>query len=249
MMARTASGIDRVRVVAMANEPMHAQVRWRSTHQDMLHQVYVNGRLAGATGGRGDRSLLVALPSSPTRPLRVEVFAVPPGEAYVDFGDAAPEAQRGRVELVWLRRMGLPAAGAARVFASGGDGPVDYTSPVSEPLPIWPAWQAQGGFGMSRFGASDFGYDGSAAVGFGCGLFGEGPFGFDADAMRWVSEELADGVHRFAVTVTDACGSESAPAESEPVTVVRRAAALGALAVEAYDNAAGRLVIGIAAAK
>ena len=256
MMGAISDGIDRVRVFALAagvavdgsavHEPMHAMVVWRSSHADKLHQVYVNGRLAGVTHDCGERRLVIGLLSSWTAGLRVEVFAVPPGEAHADLGGSLESQQsQGRVEVGWLRRTGLPFGGAVRVYSNGGDGEIDYGPAASEAIEVWPVWQDQGGFGMSRFGSSDFGYDGSAAVGFGCGLFGEGEFGFDADAMRWVSGELEDGVYRFGVKVADAFGNESGGLESGEVVVVRKAGGVGEIVIESYDKGSGELVIGM----
>ena len=46
---------------------------------------------------------------------------------------------------------------------------------------------------MSKFGYSDFGYDGSAAIGLGKGSFGNGWFGFDAEAIKWYRKAADQG--------------------------------------------------------
>lgn len=256
-MALISEGIDRMRVFALpagigtegaaVHEPMHALVAWRSTHHGKLHQVYVNGRLAGVTHDCAQRRLVIPLPSSWTAPLRIEVFAVSPAESYIDLcGTLHAYPLQGRVQIGWLRRMGLPTGGVVHIYSNRGNGPVDYTSPVAGPIPIWPALHDKCGFGMSRFGLSDFGFDASAAAGFGLGLFGAGEFGFDADAMYWTSEELADGVYRFGAKITDAFGNESAPVETGEIVIVRAARPAGAIKAASFDKTKDQLQIQLA---
>jgi len=253
-MGLTGEGIDRVRVLALAagagstggvvHEPLFAMVEWRSGHGGKLHQVYVNGRLAGVTRGFGQRRMVVSISAWRASAVRVEVFAVAAGEAHVDFGTLEAVRPRGRVEIGWLRRMGLPEGGSVRVYSNGGAGEVDYAT-TADGAEVWPVWQEKCGFGMGRFAESDFGYDGSAAVGFGCGLFGEGEFGFDADAMRWVSGELAEGLWRFGVKIADAAGNEGEAIETGEIWVVKKARGVGAIAVEGFDKDSGELLTGI----
>ena len=112
-------------------------------------------------------------------------------------------------------------------------------------LRLWPAWQDKGGFGLSRFGASDFGYDGSAAVGFGRGSFGEGDFGFDADIINWQSSELATGEYKFAVKVSDGKGNESSASQTDVITVIRTASGAEEIAAESYDKDQDKLVLSV----
>ncbi len=255
MMGLTGEGIDRVRVLALAAgagstggvvyEPHFAMVEWRSCHGGKLHQVYVDGRLAGVTSCFGQRRMVVSISARRAAAVRVEVFAVAAGEAHVDFGAMLEAVRpRGRVEIGWLRRMGLPTACSVRVYSNGGAGEVDYAA-AADGAEVWPVWQEKCGFGMGRFAESDFGYDGSAAVGFGCGLFGEGEFGFDADAMRWVSGELAEGLWRFGVKIADAAGNEGEAIETGDIVVVKKARGVGAISVEGYDKDSGELLTGI----
>lgn len=253
-MGLVGTGVDRVSVFgliagvaddgATLGEPLSVLVRWRSEHEDKLHQVYVNGEPAGVTCECAQRMLVIGLLSSWSSALRIEVYAVDPGEAHIDFSNDVDSAgQRGRVEIGWLRHMGLPTDGFGRVYSNNGNGEIDYSVSASGEIENWRAWQDKGGWGLSRFGVSDFGFDGSAAVGFGCGVFGRGEFGFDADWIQWVSGELANGLYRFGVKVADVFGNESGGVESDEVAIVRAAGGVDEIAVESYDENANELVI------
>lgn len=244
------SGIDRVRVFGLASgvgvdgasvkEPSSLLVKWRSEHDDKLHQVYVNGKLAGVTCDLAQRMLVVGVPLSSSSALRVEVFAVLASEGQVDFSDELDvSGQAGRVEVGWLRRMGLPCEGVGDVYSDG-------VKVSCEEVGLWAAWQDKGGFGLCGFGISDSGFEGSAAVGFGKGLFGEGEFGFDCDEIRWVSGVLDTGEYRFTVKVRDAVGNDDGGVESGDVVVVRQAAGVEAIEIASYDKSEGELVINVA---
>lgn len=247
MMGLIESGIDRVRAFKLAagvgrdgrsvEEPLSVLVKWRSGHEGKLHQVYVNGEFAGVTSDCEQRMLVVGGLSSWSSCLRVEVFAVDVSEAHIDFGSELDDGgQVGRVEIGWIRGMSLPYEGMALVHSDG--------EVVSSEIDLWSAWQDKGGFGLGRFGAGDFGYEGSAAVGFGKGLFG-GEFGFDSDEVRWVSGLLESGGYGFTVKVRDALGNEDSGVESGDVVVVGQGAGAEAVRVESYDIGSGELVIGV----
>jgi hypothetical protein len=254
-MGLTSSGIDRVRAYALAggvradgsavDEPLSVLVKWRSEHEDKLHQVYLNGKLVGVTTGFVQRSMIVPIRSAWLSAVRIEVFAVEPSEAQVDFSSQLPSRQQaGRIRLSWLRSMALPFEGTAQVFSDGGSGEIDYENPVSrEDIQLWPSWQDKFGFGLGQFGEGDFGYEGSAAAGFGMGLFGEGEFGFDADEVSWESDELETGQHKFAVKITDQFGQVSDGEETGEITVIRTATPAEGLEVSSYDKAEDRLML------
>ncbi len=253
-MGLVGTGVDRVRAFGLAagvatdgatvGEPLSVLVTWRSEHEDKLHQVYVNGELAGVTCEFAQRMLVIGLLSSWSSALRVEVYAVDPSEAHIDFGgEVDGDGQRGRVDIGWLQHMELPTDGFGRVYSNNGAGAVDYGASASEEIDNWLAWQDKGGWGLSRFGLSDFGFDGSAAVGLGRGIFGRGEFGFDADWIQWVSGELANGLYRFGVKVADAFGNESGGVESDEVAIVRAAGSVDEIAVDSYDENTSELVI------
>jgi len=230
--------------------PRMALVRWKASSQlsDILFQVYVNGCFAGATIDLEQRQMIVPLPMSFETAVRIEVYAVDPAEADTDFSGELEQrvGDSGRVRIVLLRSQALPVGSTADIYFDNATGVIDYSEPISDqPIRIWPAWGDKGGFGMSRFGFSDFGYDGSAAVGFGKGSFGNGEFGFDADTIEWISPLLPDGVYKFWIVVRDAVGRQSGATETETVTVTRAARPAQGLSIDAFDTKTNVLVLKI----
>jgi len=98
---------------------------------------------------------------------------------------------------------------------------------------------------MSRFGSSDFGYDGAAAVGFGKGVFGRGLFGFDAEVFEWVSPSLRTGVYKFGVKVSDEAGNESSGSETAQIAVIPAVRPAEKLSVSSFDKQTNELVLKI----
>lgn len=233
-MALISSGISEVRAFCLpagigaagkvVAEPRRALVRWYSEWPDKLHQIYINGEYAGTTTGFEQRALIVQIRSLAQSAARIEVYAVEPELADVDLSSELETigAEAGRVRISWPRWQSLPFNGAAQIYSNHGNGDVDYDTPVTDvPKRIWAAWQDKGGFGLSRFGRSDFGFDASAAAGLGKGSFGMGEFGFDADMIHWTSEQLEAGSYRFAVKVVDSRGNEDeGQSETELMTVI-----------------------------
>ena len=256
-MALVSSGIDKVRAFGLAagigadgaavNEPVSILVKWYSEHEDKLHQVYINGQLAGATDDCRQRMIISNIRSSMSSSAKIEVYAVGLDEGDVDYSEQLEDAgQFGRVGLGWARGQSLPFEGTGQVFSDGGSGVVDYDNGlVGGGVRLWPAWQDKGGFGLSRFGTSDFGYDGAAAVGFGIGSFGEGEFGFDAEKIGWQSGELATGKYKFGVKISDKEGNESPATETEAITVIRAAGGAEGLAIESYDAGQNELILSV----
>lgn len=254
-MGLVSSGIYRIRAYALSagvradgscvDEPLGVLVKWRSEHENKLYQIYVNGELAGATTGFEQRSMIVPIPSAWSSAARIEVFAVEPSEAQIDFSSQlSPRQQVGRVKLSWIRGMNLPFEGTAQVFSDGASGEIDYENPVSkEDIHLWTSWQDKSGFGLGQFGEGDFGYEGSAAIGFGGGAFGKGEFGFDADEIGWVSSELETGKYKFAIKVTDIFGNVSDAQETDEVIVIRTVRPAEKLEVESYNKEEDRLVL------
>jgi hypothetical protein len=230
--------------------PRTALITWASTSQlsDKLFQIYVNERFAGVTIDTEQREMLVPLGLSTETAARIEVFAVEPEDAHRDLsGELEPRpGESGRVRIVLLRDQTLPVGSTVDIYCDNGTGTVDYGQALNEsPIRVWDRWEDKAGFGMSRFGCSDFGNDGSAAVGSGKGSFGSAPFGFDADTIEWVSPVLPDGVYRFGVAVRDTHGNQSIASETDEITVTRAARPAGRLSVADYDAQAGLLVLKI----
>jgi len=257
-MALISSGIESVRAFELpggiwaggeyVGTPRAALVQWRSCFSGKHYQVYVNGRFAGVTADSEQRQMIVHLPSSFEAAVRIAVFAVEAGKADSDFAGeiGSSQADSGRVRIVMLRSQNLPIDGVAQVYFDSGTGEIDYANPLTDrPIRIWPAWQDKAGFGMSRFGACDFGYDSAAAVGFGKGSFGNGHFGLDADTIEWVSPLLAAGVYKFAVRVFDAAGNQSSSSETGEVAMIPAARPAERASVFSFDKQANKLVLSI----
>jgi hypothetical protein len=255
-MGLISSGIDGVRVFelpvgvwadgAIVSGPKICLVKWRSTWIDKPHQVYVNGKFAGATIDCGQRQIMVQAPSCYERAARIEVFAVEPSEADIDFGDELEgnEGDSGRVKLGFLRSQRLPAGAKFEVYSGEGSGEVNYENPIGAGK-IWGNWQDKAGYGLSRFGEGDFGYEWAAGVGLGKGNFGLGEFGVDADVIEWTSPTLGAGVYRFGVKVIDEKGNESAVSETEQVTVIPAARPATRASVLSFETEANEMVIGV----
>jgi len=257
-MALISSGIERVRAFELpggiwadggyVGVPRIALVRWRSAWSDKFYQIYVNGQYAGVTVDSQQRQMIVQIPTSLESPVRVEVFAVEPKQADTDFSSEIDSSieQIGRVKISVLRGQDLPIGATAQIYFDNGTGEIDYDSPLNNsPIRVWPVWQDKAGFGMSRFGASDFGYDSAAAVGFGKGSFGHGQFGLDADIFEWTSPPLCAGVYKFAVKVTDEAGNESSGSETGQVTVIPASRSAERMSISSFDKQTNQLVLNV----
>lgn len=164
------------------------QLSWSSTAPaGTTFQVYVGRRLAWYGTNRW-----VAL-TMPDSRVRIDVGAVGPGEASVDFSASLPPGPGDRVTLSWLGGSYLDPSGrddvqGFRVFGSRRAGwDVDYTEPLTE-IPAYPG--------------------GTPIDGFGIGGFGRGGFGRAASTYRWTSASLGSGTWTFAVVPFDAVGNQ-----------------------------------------
>jgi len=252
------SEIERVRALELpcgvwadgkyVGTPRIALVKWRSCWSDMFYQVYVNGQYAGTTVDSQQRQMIVQMPTSLETPVQIEVFAVKPEEADTDFSSEISSSigQSGQVRISMLRSQNLPIGATAQIYSDNGTGEIDYDDPLNDsPIRIWSAWQDKAGFGMSRFGTSDFGYDSAAAVGFGKGSFGNGQFGLDADTFEWVSPPMQVGVYKFAVRTTNEVGKESNSSETSQITVIPAARPAEQVRISSFDKQTNQLVLSI----
>lgn len=257
-MALISSNIEKVRAYELpcgiwangesVGMPRIALVKWQSSWSDKFYQVYVNGQYAGSTVNYQQRQLIVPVPTSLETPVRIEVFAVEAEQAGIDFSSEidCPYSWSGRVRIIFVQSQSLPPDAIARIYYDNGTGTIDYNNPFSEKaIKVWPAWQNKGGFGMSRFGASDFGYGSSAALGFGKSSFGNTGFGFDDDTIEWVSPPLPAGTYKFAVKITDKFGNESSACETSQITVSPPAKPAEQLSVSSFDKQTNQLVLTI----
>ena len=258
-MALVSSGIEKVRMFELPggiredgrteSTARIALVKWQSDWSDKFYQIYVNGQYAGATLDSGQRQMIVQMPASLETPVRIEVFAVEAEDADTDFGSEIDSSggDSGRVKISLLRDQSLPIDSAVQIYFDNGTGQIDYDNPInSSPIRVWPVRQDKAGFGMSRFGFSDFGLDSAAAVGFGKGSFGNGQFGLDADTIEWVSLSLQAGVYKFAVKITDGAGNESGGSETGQITVTPAARPAEQLSISSFDKLTGQLVLSVA---
>ncbi len=227
--------------------PRVALVKWRSIYSDMLYQIYVNGRFAGAIVDSQQRQKIVQIPASFESLVRIEVFAVKQQYAHIDFSSDidVPLLGSGRIKITLLRRQNLPTGMTADIFFDNGTGEIDYSNALNDtPIRIWSAWQDKAGFATASFGLSDFGYDGAAAMGFAKGSFGHGQFGFDADTIKWISPPLQAGVYKFAVRITDQAGRISS-GETRQVTVTPQAKPAEKVSISSFDKQTNQLVLKI----
>lgn len=225
-----------------------ALVKWKSSYIDKFYHVYVNGRLAGESLDTQQRQMIVAVPTSFQSAVRIEVFAINVSDVGGDYSSEIDfsEGQSGRVKINILRSQKLPAGSQIKIYCDGGSGTIDYSQPINgRPLWVWPVWQDKAGFGGSRFGESDFGFDWAGSVGLGKGVFGHGEFGADADKIEWVSDQLASGVYKFVVTVIDVKGNESTASQVVEVVVRARAKPAEVLEVALFNEQTNELVFNI----
>ena len=257
-MSLISNGINSVRAFALPGgiwadgrhvaAPRVALVQWRSVLQDVFYQVYVKGRFAGTTLDTNQRQMIVPIQSSLTCAVRIEVFAVQAQDVDIDFSDELADSQggSGRVKISMLRSQNLPLGATAQIYFDNGTGEIDYENPLTDPpIRFWSAWQDKAGFGMNRFGISDFGYDGAAVIGFGRGSFGNGMFGLDADTIEWTSPLLNAGVYKFAVIVADKEGNKSSVSETGSITVTPVVRPAEKLEISSFDKQTNELVFNI----
>jgi hypothetical protein len=229
----SSDGIDKVRAFALSAGA--AVVKWHSTNIDMLHQVYVNGRFAGVTVEPMQRQLIVPIPLSIKTAVRIEVFAVEPGDSDIDYSSG--QSQAGRVKIEFPRIDNLPTGGSVDYY-------LEENKLSNRSIKIQTEFADKGGFGLSSFAMSDFGYDGSAAPGLGKGNFGFGWFGFDCDMLCWQSGQLEAGRYKFDIKITDNLGNTAdGHIETETETIIPPAMPAKELKVKSFDRQSGKLIL------
>jgi hypothetical protein len=163
-MSLISNGITSVRAFAIpcgiwpdggcVNTPQSVLVKWRSILKDVLYQVYVNKCFAGSTVHFDQRHLIVPIPSSFSIAVRIEVFAVQPEHADLDFScELTNPIENGRVRIIMSRSQKLPIGATIQIYFDNGTGQIDYENSISETaINVWPCWQNKSGFGLSMFG-------------------------------------------------------------------------------------------------
>jgi hypothetical protein len=253
-MSLESSGIEKVEAYAVSGQVFEdgesvyfgdVVVTWQSSWSGKFYQIYVNGLYAGTTLSSAQRRIVLTVPTGRSAAV-IEVFAVDACDAYENFsGESAVSfGTTDRVQLRFNRDQSIGINCRAVVY-SGTDGSVDYENSLDDSVRFWPCFQDKAGFGLSRFGDGDFGFDSGAGVGFGRGFFGSGLWGQGADIVEWSSGELCDGDHKFGIKVRDDAGNEGAAFESELLTVVCGSEPAESLSVESYDKESDKLVIRI----
>ena len=219
------------------DEPLSIIVSWKASYANKLYQVYVNGKYAAVTDDVKQRRLRVTVPSCMQSVSSIAVYAVEPANQYTDYSSMiCGTGNAGRVALSWTRSESLPLGGWYEIYSNNGSGQIDYSIIAAGGKGIlWDGEQYKSGFGLSGFGSGDYGYDGCGCVGFGRGEFGCGEHGFDSDLIRWISDELTDGLYQFAVKIYDSSGTEKLSAESEQIAVVRNATGTGRLLLDSSE--------------
>jgi len=257
-MAPISSGINRLRAFEIpcgiwadgeyVASPRTVLVRWDSNWSDKIYQVYVNGQYAGVTIDSQQRQMIVQVPTSLEVPVRIEIFAVEAADAYKDFSGEVnlSVGHSGRAKISILRQQDMPVGSSVQVYSDNGTGQIDYNSPFNSlPIRVWPGWQDKAGFGMSRHGFGDFGYDSAGSAGFGKGGFGRDWFGIDADTIEWISKQMTTGVYKFSVKVVDKAGNQSSAGEVKEVTVIPAPRPAEQLDISSYDKQTGQLSLSI----
>lgn len=225
--------ISKVRAFALTAGA--AVVKWHSTSSDMLHQVYVNGRFAGATVEPMQRQLIVPILLSVKAAVRVEVFAIEPG--YSDINYSGWQTQTGRAKIEFPRTDNLPTGGNVDYY-------LENNRLSNRSIKIQPEFADKGGFGLSSFAMSDFGYDGSCAPGLGKGNFGFGWFGFDSDMLCWQSGQLEAARYKFDIKITDNLGNAvDEQIETEEMTIIPPATPAKKLKIKSFDKQSGKLIL------
>ncbi len=244
-------GISKVRAFALpagvsgdgsANQLAGAAiVKWHSVYDDKLYQVYVNGSFAGAAIEPMQRQMIVPIPLSQKTAVRIEVFAVEPRFADADFSDEldTSQTQMGRAKIEFPRTDNLPIDGKADYY-------LEENKLNNRDVKIRPDFTDKGGFGLSSFGNSDFGYDGSAAIGLGKGNFGFGWFGFDACLLHWQSGQMQAGSYKFDIKITDNLGNTADGQETEAITIIPPAMPAKELTIKSFDKQNGKLILQVA---
>ena len=228
----SSEGISKVRAFAMSAGA--AVVKWHSTSSDMLHQVYVNGRFAGVTVEPMQKQLIVPISLSVKTAVQIEVFAVEPGYSDIDY--SAGQSQAGRAKIEFPRTDNLPTGGSVDYY-------LENNRLSNRSIKIQPEFADKGGFGLSSFAMSDFGYDGSCAPGLGKGNFGFGWFGFDCDMLCWQSGQLEAGSYKFDIKITDNLGNTTDEQETEEMTVIPPATPAKKLKIKSFDKQSGKLIL------
>jgi hypothetical protein len=224
--------IDRLTLTAL-RRPLGWRLTFRSFNDGMVHQLYVNGRLADATDTAGQRFFEV---SAQTWPLELAVAAVSGEYRYEDHADELPSDV---ATPAWVYRPGVLRSVHHRpgdriaVFHDSAGGGMCAEAALSREL--WPAGVPHWGWGRGGLGRGGFGIDADLAPGFGGGPFGLGPMGVDVERMNLSLPLKNDGTHAIELRIVTAEGKTSDAVE-DSFTAHPPPAPLRAIHATNYDT-------------
>lgn len=231
MSALITDNIDQLRLHAL-RRPLGWRITFRSRNDGMVHQLYVNGRLADATDTTTQRFFEV---SAQTWPMELAVAAVAGEFRYEDHFSELPADV---AEPGWVYRPGVlrhvqhrPGDRIAVVHDSAG-GTMGEESTLTREL--WPAGVPHWGWGRGGFGRGGFGVDADLSPGFGGGPFGFGPLGVDVENMNLSLPLNHEGPHEVELRVVAPDGQTSSPVE-DSFTAHPPPAPLEAITATNYD--------------
>ena len=165
----------------------------------MMHQLYVNGRLADVTDTISQRFFEV---SAQTWPMELTVAAV---AAEYRYEDHFTELPNDVADPTWvyrpnvLRHVQHRPGDRIAVFHDSAGGTMEQDAALSREF--WPAGVPHWGWGRGGFGRGGFGVDADRAPGFGSGSFGLGPLGVDVERMDIHLPLKNDGTHDIELRV------------------------------------------------
>ncbi|MEM6257269.1 MAG: hypothetical protein AAGI37_03025 [Planctomycetota bacterium] len=187
---------------------------WRAPHQgDRLVQVYLNGRLSGASRSITEREAWLVVDHNGHT--EIELLAVSPSAASTDLASelaGVQPATQPSASVTLLRDHGLPVDASVSASVLGHAG--------RDRAPLFSPTDARGGFG-AVFGEGGFGYDAATGPGLGLGELGFGPLGSGGGALRWRNDSLQAGTHTLDLSLNDPAGRPAAESLSLELTIDR----------------------------
>jgi len=224
------TGIDPV--IARRLGPRGWRITFRSSHEGMHHQLYLNGRLAAWTDSPGQRSFIL---DEPAALAGVRIAAVATTHVSTDLSGQLPAEDR---LPPWTYRPRIPRRPPIRrgdwieILGDHATGQFD-SAPLAR-AQAWPEHVPAWAFGQDRFGQGGFGFDGANAPGLGPGAFGAGAFGIDTDLIDIEAILPEEGTHQLLIRTR---GSDGQVSDSDPtlMAVVPPPAPPDAILATSYD--------------
>lgn len=216
------------------------QVTFRSGHDGLHHQLYVDGELVSFTDTPGQRWFDLDATAAPRQIL---IAAVDAEHRATDLACLLPPVMR---RPAWIYRANVipPPGGAAgdrlEVLGDHATGQID-SRPLAS-MTLQPQWSPRWGFGRGRFGIEAMGYDAVDAPGLGGGAFGAGMFGADAKLVSLAVPLPEEGVHQLLLRVVAANGGQTS---GDPLTAVSHPPPPPPRSIAATNYQAGVLTLAV----